>query len=203
MDAIQFARRNNDLYVIDLSPKSVSLTLGRIGNENLFAHAAVADAENLPFGGGSFDVVYSYGVLHHSPNTGRAIGQLHRALKPGGKAIVMLYAKYSAMVFVQVGLHRGIREGHLLATRSWSRLLSEWTELQSRTEHSANPLTQVFSVAECRRFFHEFASVRIEKHYLTTSHLAEARHLCRLLPQRVLDRLPGLLGWNLIIRAVK
>ena len=43
--------------------------------------AAVADAENLPFGDASFDMVYSWGVLHHSPNTRKAIEEVWRVLR--------------------------------------------------------------------------------------------------------------------------
>jgi ubiquinone/menaquinone biosynthesis C-methylase UbiE len=203
MDSIQFARRANEVYCVDLSLPSVKLTLGRFHNEGYQAHAAVADAENLPFGLESFDVVYSYGVLHHTPDTPQCIRQLFRVLKPGGRAIVMLYAKYSAMTLCRVGLHHGIREGQILRLRSWKNLLSHWTELQSKTENSVNPLTQVFSAAECRAMFRDFSHVEMEKHYLTEWHLAEAHHLLKITPRWARRHLPGLLGWNLIIKAVK
>src|SRR2546429_675657 len=53
------------------------------------------DAENLPFADDVFDIVYSFGVLHHTENTEQAIDEVHRVLKPGGQAAVMLYAKSS------------------------------------------------------------------------------------------------------------
>lgn len=203
VDAIQFARRANDMYLVDLSAMSLRLTLRRFANEQLAAHAALADAENLPFEAGSFDVAYSFGVLHHSPNTERSIEQLHRILKPGGTAIVMLYAKYSAMTLFQTGLHYGLREGQLLKLGSWQRVLSEWTDMHSGMDGVKNPLTRVFSLAECRKMFAQFAAVETAKHYLRESHFAEARHILKVLPARVRERLPRLLGWNIIIRATR
>ncbi len=55
----------------------------------------VANAEELGFRDSSFDVVYSYGVLHHTPNPAKAIHEIDRVLRPGGKAYLMLYNKHS------------------------------------------------------------------------------------------------------------
>src|SRR5690349_695820 len=55
----------------------------------------VQNAEELSFRDASFDVVYSYGVLHHTPNPAQAVREIHRVLKPGGKAYLMLYNKHS------------------------------------------------------------------------------------------------------------
>ena len=50
-----------------------------------------ADAEALPFEPGSFDLVMSIGVLHHLPDTERALGSIARYAKPGGHVHVYLY----------------------------------------------------------------------------------------------------------------
>lgn len=49
------------------------------------------DAEALPFEDGCFDLVYSWGVLHHSPDTARAFAEVCRVLKPGGTFRGMVY----------------------------------------------------------------------------------------------------------------
>ncbi len=203
MDTIQFARNGNDIYILDLSLNSVLLTLSRLQNEGYKAHACIADAENLPLESNSFDIAYSYGVLHHTPNTHRCVQEVFRVLKPGGKAIIMLYAKYSAMTIFQVGLHYGIRKGELFRLKSWDKLLSRWTELQSKTEDSINPLTQTFTKKQCQKMFAEFSSIQMGKHYLTNNQFAELRLLLKITPAFVIKLLPGLLGWNIIIHAVK
>ena len=51
----------------------------------------VTDAEHLPFRDASFDLVYSWGVIHHSPDTPAAVREIARVLRPGGRARVMIY----------------------------------------------------------------------------------------------------------------
>jgi len=60
------------------------------------------NAEQLSFPNESFDWVYSHGVLHHTPNTQRAMDEVHRVLKPGGRAIIMLYHKHSFNYFIRI-----------------------------------------------------------------------------------------------------
>jgi ubiquinone/menaquinone biosynthesis C-methylase UbiE len=203
VDAIQFARGGNDMYVVDLSPNSVRLTLGRFGLEKRSAHAAVVDAENLPFAPETFDVVYSYGVLQHTPDTEGTIDHVYRVLKPGGKAMIMLYAKYSALALLQTFMHHGLRKGRFFKLWSFQRVLDEWTELGSKTGELANPLSRAFTIAECKKMFHRFSTVQAEKHFLRPSHFAEARHLLPLMPSSLRAKLPRLLGWNIVIKATK
>ena len=85
--------------------KSVDLSLPRVrSTQKKFellnkltegCHAIQSDAENLPFDDCSFDIVYSNGVLHHTEDTQGAISEVFRLLRPGGKAVIMLYCKSS------------------------------------------------------------------------------------------------------------
>jgi len=70
----------------------------------------VADAEHLPFADESFDLVYSYGVMHHSPDTQTCLREAWRVLRPGGRMRVMLYHHPSLtgfMLWLRYGLWRG------------------------------------------------------------------------------------------------
>jgi ubiquinone/menaquinone biosynthesis C-methylase UbiE len=70
----------------------------------------VADAEHLPFTDDSFDIVYSYGVMHHSPDTEQCLREAWRVLKAGGQARIMLYHHPSltgAMLWLRFGILRG------------------------------------------------------------------------------------------------
>jgi SAM-dependent methyltransferase len=69
----------------------ISLPSGPPALEGLSSDLRQADSEDLPFEDGSFDIVYSYGVLHHTPNTEKALSEAYRVLKPGGTALIMLY----------------------------------------------------------------------------------------------------------------
>lgn len=49
----------------------------------------IGDAENLPFGDGEFDGVVTRLSLHHFQNPGRAVQEMARVLKPGGRAVIV------------------------------------------------------------------------------------------------------------------
>ena len=54
-----------------------------------------ADVFALPFAAASFDVIYSLGVLHHTPDCEAAVKVLGKYLKPGGTLAVWLYSGYN------------------------------------------------------------------------------------------------------------
>ena len=79
---------------IDLTEQAVALTrerldLSSVSNEKYTL--LTSDAENLPFADNSFDIVYSWGVLHHTPNTQLAFQEAYRVLRPGGSLKAMIY----------------------------------------------------------------------------------------------------------------
>ena len=90
-DTVRFARGGARIAAVDLSDTAVALTTERLAEEGLEGAVREADAESLPFADGSFDVVYSWGVLHHTPDTARAIREVARVLRPAGEARIMLY----------------------------------------------------------------------------------------------------------------
>jgi SAM-dependent methyltransferase len=77
---------------IDLSLAS------EVAAENLADRDAAifqADVFQLPFAEGSFDFIYSIGVLHHTPSCEQAVKVLPKLLKPGGRIAVWLYSSYN------------------------------------------------------------------------------------------------------------
>jgi SAM-dependent methyltransferase len=94
-DFVRFARAGANLTGIDLTQAAIDLVRCRLALEKLDADLHVADAEALPFADASFDLVYSWGVLHHTPDTERAIDEIRRVLRPGGEARIMLYSRRS------------------------------------------------------------------------------------------------------------
>lgn len=70
----------------------------------------IADAEHLPYGDNTFDLVYSWGVIHHSPDTFKCLQELIRVTKPGGTIKVMIYNRYSLFAlyrWILAGLFKG------------------------------------------------------------------------------------------------
>ncbi|MBA7490806.1 methyltransferase [subsurface metagenome] len=85
-------------YVIATDISKESLRLAQEGSQALGIHNVSyqwGDAEDLSFSDEQFDIVYCFGVLHHTPDTQKGINELCRILKPGGTAVVMLYKKYN------------------------------------------------------------------------------------------------------------
>ncbi|CAM8625120.1 SmtA SAM-dependent methyltransferases [Burkholderiales bacterium] len=148
-DHQRFAEAEADLHGIDLTERAVEHTRQRLKLFGLSSHLAVGDAENLDFENETFDWVYSWGVLHHSPNTSLAIQELFRVLKRGGRAKVMMYHKWSI-----VGVMLWLRYA-LLAGKPWRSLRSVYAE------HLESPGTKAYSIAEARQLFAEFTDVRI------------------------------------------
>lgn len=85
------ARAGASVVSIDISDASIAATARRMATRGLASDVRRMDAENLEFPEGSFDLVWSWGVIHHSARTGRIVREIHRVLKPGGEARVMVY----------------------------------------------------------------------------------------------------------------
>jgi SAM-dependent methyltransferase len=114
-DFIRFVRAGAIATGVDLTERSVKLVQRRLELEGLQAAVLTADAEQLPFPDGSFDRVYSWGVLHHTPDTRQAVKEAIRVLAPGGTLTVMLYHRRSWVAF-GVWLRRALRHGEVRRT---------------------------------------------------------------------------------------
>jgi len=203
VDSMQWHRAGNRVVSLDYNFPSVSLTRDRFRNEGASGRFLNGDAESLPFADESFDLIYSFGVLHHTPDTQKTIDEVYRCLKPGGQAIIMLYYKWSALIFGHTILGFGVRQGKLWETRSFSRLISKYTEFDSQFEGNVNPLTKVYSRGEIRKMFHRFRDLDMELHYLWPGHFGPLKRLLPLVPEGAKAKLHRILGWNVIIKAVK
>jgi SAM-dependent methyltransferase len=95
---------------VDLTSRAVAITNERLAREGLVAQVRIGDAEELPFEDSQFDIVYSWGVLHHTPDTARGVLEARRVLAPGGQLKVMVYHLRSWVAlaaWVRFGLLRG------------------------------------------------------------------------------------------------
>lgn len=146
----EFARRGSRTVSMDLSFSNVQKT--RLGYQayGLQGFCVNGDAENLPFKDGVFDVVYSYGVLHHTPDTAGAIRELYRVLADGGKSVVMLYKKGASYLYVRLS--------GLLTGDAW-KMSGE--ELISK-RYDQTPLSKMYSRREARQLFRDFSDIRFQ-----------------------------------------
>jgi ubiquinone/menaquinone biosynthesis C-methylase UbiE len=137
-DFIQWLRSGAIASGIDLTQEALDNLSHRIDVYKLPRpeKIMVADAENLPFESNSFDLGYSFGVLHHSPNTERAVSELIRVTRPGGEIKIMLYNRRCIYVFnnwVKYAFLRG-RPWKSMAWVMWNHFESIGTKGYTRTE---------------------------------------------------------------------
>lgn len=131
---------------VDLSAASIEKARQRCAMAGYQPDLRVADAEQLPFPDNSFDVVYSYGVLHHSPNTPQCIREARRVLKPGGQARIMVY-HHPSITGVMLWLRYGLWRGKSLR--------------QSVFDHLESPGTKSYTQAEALALLDGFADVNM------------------------------------------
>lgn len=127
-DFIQWLRAGARATGVDLTEEALAHLTHRVEVYQLPPpeDLRVADAENLPFASDSFDLGYSWGVLHHSPNTPRAAAELVRVVRPGGEIKIMLYNRRCLAVFKLWIKHA------LLTGRSWKNFhWVMWHHLES------------------------------------------------------------------------
>ncbi len=94
VDFEQWIRHGAIATGVDLTQAAIELTHERLKSHGIKSHQyalQTADAEQLPFHDNEFDTVYSWGVLHHTPDTPQAFKESFRVLKPGGSIKIMIY----------------------------------------------------------------------------------------------------------------
>ena len=224
-DGAQFAEAGADYTGVDLTEAAVELARRRFELFDLAGTFKTADAENLSVPDESFDLVYSHGVLHHTPDTGKAIQEIHRVLRPGGRAVVMLYHRGSYNYRVNISLLRragaqllkwetGIKLVNritgepLESLREHARLLKTEREsylkpdqfLSQNTDGAGNPLARVYSRKEGYELFKDFSEVTLKTYFLNKRWLPV---IGNLLPRSLESRLASRWGWHLWIYATK
>ncbi len=224
-DGAQFAQAGADYTGVDLTEAAVELARRRFEMFGIPGEFQTADAEQLQFADNTFDLVYSHGVLHHTPETEKAIGEIHRVLRPGGRAVVMLYHRDSYNYRVNISMLRraganllrfnsGVKLAHLItgepieSLRQHAQRLKTEKEsylapdefLSQNTDGAGNPLARVYSRAEARELFKDFSKVELRTYFLNKRWLPV---IGGVLPRSWESKLASRWGWHLWIYATK
>lgn len=118
-DFVQWVRAGTEAYGVDLTAAAVEHVKHRLQVYGLEAEdVRVADAEALPFDDDGFDIVYSWGVIHHSPDTEKALREIVRVARPGGTCRIMVYNRHSLCALVQ-WVRRALLRGRPWKSLSW------------------------------------------------------------------------------------
>jgi ubiquinone/menaquinone biosynthesis C-methylase UbiE len=149
-DHSQIARHNpKSLTGVDLTERAIENTKLRFKTLGLSSSLKTDNAENLSFKKDTFDAIYSWGVLHHSPDTAKCFEEVYRVLKPGGFAKIMIYHKQSPtgwMLWTRYGLLKG---------KPWKGLASIYAE------HLESPGTKAYTTKEAQELTKSFSSTEI------------------------------------------
>lgn len=139
----KYAAEGAEVFGVDITETGIALCKKRFELLKLKGNFEVANAEELPFEDETFDCVCSMGVLHHVPNTEKAVSEIHRVLKPGGLLIVMFYNRDSAWYRIRMPL-----EG-LIKGKSRMQLVDE-------VDGIGNPKGDVYSKGELENLLSGF-----------------------------------------------
>jgi len=187
-----FACHGAHVTSLDITPERAAAT-GRkfalMGDAAKGCMAINSDAESLPFADDSFHIVYSNGVLHHSNDTEAGIREIHRVLKPGGSAVVMLYCKSSWHYWVNCWLCVGILLGRAFRDRNWLGHATEWSGTTKQT--AINPITRCYTARQMRGLFGSFEDISLRKSEFYFYLIPKLGHLYRRYQLRRYGTHPG------------
>lgn len=108
-DGVMFAQAGAIYTGVDLTEAAVEATRMHFQLLGLKGTFHKEDAEHLGFSGETFDFVYSHGVLHHTAHPERAFAEVYRVLRPGGKAVLMLYHRHSFNYYARIMTYMRLR----------------------------------------------------------------------------------------------
>ncbi len=221
-DACRIIRMGGDYTGINVDRVSTEATSQALRVFSLAGVALQCDATSLDFPDNTFDVVYSFGVLHHIPEVEKAVAEIRRVLKPGGELLVMLYNRASINYVVEImfmrklglyilsvpgaisllrwmGFQREKLERHKQLRRQRRRMTGEeW--LSRNTDGPDNPYSRVYSAAEAAELLGEFRIKNNEVDFFDHRHWGA---LGRLLPRNSRRALGQHWGWHRIVYAKK
>lgn len=225
-DGARFAQSGAAYTGLDQSETARTIAEARFAALGLQGRFVEGDATALPFSDASFDLVFSHGVIHHIDATETAIAEIHRVLRPGGTALVMLYHRGSFNYWFTITVLRRLLAASLLVpgatkavariTRERSTVLEGHRELLGRygvrylldqslfvsnnTDGPGNPLSKVYSRAHAARLFCRFGSVSTAVRFLNLRLYPCGERLARTRLARAAERR---VGWHVYVRAVK
>jgi SAM-dependent methyltransferase len=180
----KYAEHGAEVYGLDITEASIKISRQRFEYRGLNGNFRVGNAEDLPYETDYFDCICSMGVLHHVPDTEKAVSEIYRCLKPGGRLIVMFYHRNSLLYRVAMPVRS------LLTGKSLQQLINE-------VDGVGNPKGEVYSKRELRGLLWNFRDIEMFAGLLQPSMLRS------LLPSSIVEPLGKKWGWFLYAKGRK
>ena len=186
--AVNFIRNGCEYYGIELSQKSYDITKKRLECYNLDGNLYNVNAEdNLDFlGENTFDLVYSFGVIHHSPSPEKIIDNVYKLLKPNGKFKLMVYAE-----------------------NSWKKFLIDEEKEQYEAQNGC-PLAYTYTNSQVYQLLNKFENININQDHIFPYKIdpyKEGKYIkedwFNCMPESMFKILEKKLGWHLCITCNK
>ncbi len=119
-DFLQWVRAGTRANGVDLTEEGVENVKARLDCYGLKAESLqVCNAERLPFEDDSFDLAYSWGVIHHASNMEKVFAEIYRVVKPGGRVKIMVYNLWSVHAW-HCYLRYALLRGRIWRGRRWA-----------------------------------------------------------------------------------
>lgn len=171
---------------IDISPSSIEIAKKRLGIYGLKGDIFEGDIQSLVIPDKKFDLVYSFGVLHHINDSEFALKNIQLMLKPGGEFKLMMYASNS---WKNTCIKRGLNQ----------------FEAQSDV-----PIANTYTKDEMREILKDFVNIRIEQDHIFQWNIDEYKQYrykkepwFEVMPEPMIHALEKEYGWHLLITCYK
>lgn len=201
-DLVEYAKGGAEVYGVDLGEEQINLTKLNLELHGLrYNDLSVQDAMALQHPDSFFDLVFSFGVMHHAPDTAKCIQEAHRVLKDDGQAIIMLYAR-GWKHYIKRCLIHGLIKGKYFKYGTWQAVYNDISEV-----NGGSPRTAIYTRSQVRSLFKQFPHVEIHKKRMGEFFEYKPYGTC-IFPRFVgrlcdLMSLESLLGENYLIKAYK
>lgn len=150
------------VYAMDITEEACKMT--EIVSKNIDEDKKIVtiqgDARFVPLLSNSLDYVFSHGVIHHSKKIDKSIDEVFRVLKPGGKAFISFYYKYSS-AFLKLRLS-GFLKGYF-SNKSYQSYLNKRTEQAWISDGKKNVYTATLTESDLLSLFNKFSNVKFRK----------------------------------------
>ena len=186
-----YSKEGAHVHGIDLTKTAIDLTKKRFEMNNLNGEFSVQDAQNLLYEDNYFDCICSMGVLHHVPDTQKAISEIFRVLKPGGRIIVMFYHKNSFK------FQWNFRLQSLIYRKKIEQIVNEF-------DGKTNPKGATYTKEDLLKLLHDFIEIEFSVGYILPSDIIPLSRISdRFLPKNIFKPLEKYFGWNLYAKGFK